>query len=528
MAVVNGNNTDNTLRGTELNDTMNGLAGDDLMFGYGGDDGMTGGLGNDVMHSGGGNDLLYGEAGDDRLILTGTGNKVVHGGEGFDRVEIDLTHLGAGVNVTTQFSFHIGTPVNYRIAASDDSTSALLNTFEQLYVRSGAGDDRLHGTKSHDVIRGGAGNDTLGDFRFGGNDWFYGGAGDDFLYGGTRNVRLFGGSGNDDLTVRYASGAGVKSELSGGTGTDRLNITLGGTDDQRFTFSSGDRTVQEDGLVIDTLETLGLQTGSGNDRLDLTVKAAGNYSWHASLGHDYATLDLSQITGQAQFGYRGTQGSGQWMSNGEQVTIGLYEIEGLEITGNAQANTFRGGDFRNTFYGGGGSDTLTGGSSVDLLYGQSGADSLGGDAGNDFLFGGAGHDTLGGGADDDVLYGGAGHDTLYGDLDGGVSGDDQLFGGGGRDRLFGGGGSDELTGGGGRDHFVFRKGDGTDQILDFQLGKDKIDLRQTRFGSDDMVLTQHSGFVEVTFDGDDSADGTTIQVLNLTLAQLDDGSNFLF
>lgn len=50
-------------------------------------------------------------------------------------------------------------------------------------------------------------------------------------------------------------------------------------------------------------------------------------------------------------------------------------------------------------------------------------------------------------------------------------GSDQLFGGSSADILRGGANDDDMTGGGGRDKFVYRAGDGNDQIRDFEFGR---------------------------------------------------------
>ena len=71
---------------------------------------------------------------------------------------------------------------------------------------------------------------------------------------------------------------------------------------------------------------------------------------------------------------------------------------------------------------------------------------------------------------DDTVRGRGGADTLItGD------GDDRLIGNKGRDRLEGEKGDDVLKGGAGRDTFVFKSGDGSDLILDFEK-KDRIEL----------------------------------------------------
>lgn len=108
-------------------------------------------------------------------------------------------------------------------------------------------------------------------------------------------------------------------------------------------------------------------------------------------------------------------------------------------------NNVRGRDFSN--------DVINGQGGDDVLSGLSGNDLLRGGSGNDCLFGGTGHDTL---------IGGSGHDTL--------------FGGDGNDFLNGGTGNDRLGGGFGCDTFVIAENSGTDTIVDFEVGTDRIAL----------------------------------------------------
>jgi hypothetical protein len=79
----------------------------------------------------------------------------------------------------------------------------------------------------------------------------------------------------------------------------------------------------------------------------------------------------------------------------------------------------------------------------------------------------------------DDLYFGGGTNAL---VDGGP-GDDRLFGGDGADTLIGAAGDDGLSGGGDADTFVLAPGPGgtaidagDDQIFDFSVGEDKVDL----------------------------------------------------
>jgi len=82
--------------------------------------------------------------------------------------------------------------------------------------------------------------------------------------------------------------------------------------------------------------------------------------------------------------------------------------------------------------------------------------------GNDTLNGGNGGDILNGGNDNDTLDGGNGNDTLSGSN--------------GNDTLNGGAGDDVLSGGNGADSFAFGEIGGSDRILDFAHGAEKVDL----------------------------------------------------
>jgi len=124
-----------------------------------------------------------------------------------------------------------------------------------------------------------------------------------------------------------------------------------------------------------------------------------------------------------------------------------------------------------------GDDTVAGGLGSDWIDGEDGDDVLRGDAnlrspghsegGDDVIFGGAGSDRIGGKMGDDALYGGEGDDAIWGD-----DGDDLIRGGLGNDMLVG----DDFSGGEGSDTFVLAAGEGTDTIVDFEVGVDAIGL----------------------------------------------------
>ena len=97
-------------------------------------------------------------------------------------------------------------------------------------------------------------------------------------------------------------------------------------------------------------------------------------------------------------------------------------------------------------------------------------------------------DTLNGLGGNDTINGVAGNDSLIGG-----TGNDKLDGGGGNDSLSGGVGNDNLTGGGGSDTFIFEAASGEDQIADFVVADDKIQLAASLGFSDGAAVLSAPG-----------------------------------
>lgn len=156
-----------------------------------------------------------------------------------------------------------------------------------------------------------------------------------------------------------------------------------------------------------------------------------------------------------------------------------YEVARIEFT-KPPPSTLKGDAEAQRLVAGAGDDVIRGLGGDDRLVGRQGADTLRGGAGEDTLLGGGGADRLFGARDEDRLVGRAGDDTLTGgagdDVLIGNRGADLLEGRAGADRLIGGAGSDRLIGGAGADVFVFRLGDGADEIRDFEPGVDSLIL----------------------------------------------------
>ncbi|MEM9002166.1 MAG: Ig-like domain-containing protein [Cyanobacteria bacterium P01_F01_bin.86] len=212
----------------------------------------------------------------------------------------------------------------------------------------------------------------------------------------------------------------------------------------------------------------------------------------------------------------------------DEVTITIDDTDdGLtpDIVGTDEGEVLVGSEIDNFIQALGGADTVAGGLGVDIIEGGNGDDVLRGDlnerdpqdevtGGDDIIFGGEGNDRIGGKAGNDILSGDEGDDQIWGD-----DGDDILMGVTGNDILVGDNGSD----GSGSDIFVFGNGDGTDTIVDFEVGIDFIGLVEGELTFADLTLIQ---------DGNDTllgvaSSGETLAVLNDVQASALDESSFV-
>ncbi|MEM7090502.1 MAG: fasciclin domain-containing protein [Pseudomonadota bacterium] len=150
--------------------------------------------------------------------------------------------------------------------------------------------------------------------------------------------------------------------------------------------------------------------------------------------------------------------------------------------------------------------------------------------GQDFIHGAGGHDVIRAGSGNDVALGGAGNDLIFGgrgkDILRGDEGHDKIYGGRGADVIDGGADDDILIGGRGKDIFVHDEGNGDDWIIDFRVGKDKIDLSgfEDITGFEDIEDDISGGFfrTEIEFD-----DGGGILLTGVRPGQLSE-EDFIF
>ncbi len=147
-------------------------------------------------------------------------------------------------------------------------------------------------------------------------------------------------------------------------------------------------------------------------------------------------------------------------------------------------------------------DGPTGNDADNTLVGTAVGETLLGETGNDILVGLAGDDILNGGAGFDLLLGGAGNDILDGCAN-----------------------NDILWGGAGRDTFKFTGDFGRDDVLDFQIGLDVIEIDQSMFANFADVIAHAVDVGDETNITD--TNGNVIVIKNVSVALLQ-ASDFQF
>ncbi len=251
-------------------------------------------------------------------------------------------------------------------------------------------------------------------------------------------------------------GTNGNDELRGGTESDQI---FGYAGDDILAGNAGDDTIHP-GLGADRMSGF-----TGVDMIDYTE------------ANTVVHLDMAALYNKAA-------------SSGSAIGTATYG-DSLEdyfhnLAGGKANDYLLGNHLNNEIYGGAGNDTINGRTGDDYLVGGEGADTVYGGENNDFILGGLGADHLEGNNGDDVIYGYEdadllrgqnGNDSLFGN-----EGVDTITGGAGQDILFGGDCADALTGGMNEDVFGYAAlsesslSVGVDQIGDFQVGLDLVDL----------------------------------------------------
>lgn len=373
-------------------------------------DTITGSAGDDHIQGGAGVDTIDGGAGDD-VVDGGTGADILRGNSGNDTYIVD----NAADQVSEAASEGTDTvlsSVTYTISDSDVENLTLTGT-SAVDGTGNSSDNVLTGNSAANSLSGGSGLDSL-----------YGGAGNDALTSGKGSDTLVGGVGNDYLNGQDDADVYV---FQRGDGNDTLEDIVAVT-----TTASAD---------ISAAQALGV-SASG------TVNTwVGGYRWQTSTnsllkladgGKDSLTLTGGITADNLSFAWTGVGQDNLIVSiaggpAGDTITINQQAIAAAKIE----------------------KITLDGLGTTNFSVATAAGATLNGSTGDEILFGVGGNETINGNGGNDIFYGGAGNDAIYG--------------GTGADTVYGGTGNDSLNGAGGDDRYVFRRGDGTDSVKDFNI-----------------------------------------------------------
>lgn len=438
---------------------FNGGGGADTITGGTSTDFLVGGAGDDILDggTGGTSDTYLGGAGNDTVnhnVLTagsdfgdlGAGSDVVNvSGGGQVRLTFTSAEVGNGVisdagNLANQdggLAVRVArelTPTTLSSAVSrfDDEgvtfVAAAGTTFDVRDLVSGV----ARGDQFEVVALGTSGDDTQTAVQPARAYYFNGGAGNDTITGGSANDFLVGGAGQD-----YLSGGDGNDTFIGGAGTDTY---IGGAGADTVIY---DVTTASTGIDFGDL-------GTGSDIVQVSGATQVRLTFtSAEVGNGSVTDGL---TGANQDGGLAVRVTRELGGDALSSASSRFDDEGITFVA-AAGTTF---DVRDLVSG-----TARGDQFSVVSLGTSGGDVMSFTPGQraHYFNGGAGDDLITGGASNDFLVGGSGNDIMTGGL-----GADTFIGGGGQDTFAYGSVAESQTG-------------SNDNILSFEVGVDKIDLR---------------------------------------------------
>ncbi|WP_195892555.1 putative Ig domain-containing protein [Geotalea daltonii] len=252
--ILQGDTTNDAIRGTNLSDRLYGYEGSDWLDAGEGNDTLTSGTGDDELEGGTGNDAYVFNLGDgvDTISDSATleeGN-IIHFGAGITaadlRTRIDGNTLvieygnGGDAIILDNYDYSglNGSHVVEHIEFADGSIIRLASLVDP----GTEGNDLIFGTPFDDVINAKGGDDEV--YGLAGNDHLSGGTGSDRLDGGDDEDIIDGGGGNDTLTggkdfdtylfnigdgsdvIVDAADKGIGNIAAFGTGITRNDVSL--------------------------------------------------------------------------------------------------------------------------------------------------------------------------------------------------------------------------------------------------------------------------------------------------------------
>ncbi len=514
--LLQGGDGNDMLAAGSGNDTLDGSSGDDSLDGGAGTNLLQGGDGNDMITAGNGSDTLVGGAGDDSLA-GGAGANLLQGGDGNDT-------LAAGSDNDTLDGGNGADSL-----AGGDGADLLTGGAGDDVLRGGTGGDTLSGGSGNNLLDGGAGTDVArfdAARRDGSLAWsnaagsFATAAGADGLQS-IETLRFLDGRLDADPTSaaaeawrlyagilghapEAASFADVAQALEAGSlATAQLAEALAA---RSLSLRPDLGVAGFVGLVHQqalgrpptdaeaAIALSGLQQGMTPGAWALSLVDGAEAVQHANAGlaqglwlQDPAALQVASLY-DAVLGRRpdagGLQTYVQALQQGSSATqLAQMLLGSAEFTGANGALADNAGFVARlhdlALHRAPTAAELAGATAGLAQGGSRAAFAVGLASGSEHLV--RLHPLVAGGvlttASADAIsgfarvQGNASADRILG-----TAGADQLDGGGGNDTLQGGAGDDSLAGGSGADLFIIAAGDGSDRILDFQPGTDRLQL----------------------------------------------------
>ena len=371
------------------------------------------------------------------------------------------------VNTVADGIYHFGFAIeNGRFLNEDGDANATLANVASWLNYFIKGSTLVVGADAASLLTGTEGADQIvGQWNA---DTIQAGDGDDLINAGYGNDLISGGNGNDLIY-----GEGGDDTMDGGNGSDTYLVS--GNQAGGWSSFAGFDTYADTGA-------------SGTDR----IVASGADVDIGLRSFSAASSGIEQIDAS------GASGTVRLLGDSSNDTL---DLRGVTLAGNIVIDGAYGDD---RLIGGTAGDVLRGGSGNDLLVGGVGQDSLDGGSGNDLLLGSQG---VAGGRE--LYVGGAGSDRIALAHNDGTAMDIRGGSLSGKD-----GSADLITLVGTRGALAFSA-----TVLDFEVGKDRIDLSQLRdagnnvLAMDDLLISTGAGNTQIGFAaGVHAVDGGSIDV----------------
>ncbi|WP_236759713.1 calcium-binding protein [Agrobacterium tumefaciens] len=283
-----------------------------------------------------------------------------------------------------------------------------------------------------------------------------------------------------------AGGSSSGNSINGGiyrSGNEGINVLTASAGDDVFNGQGGNDTL----VGGEGRDTYVFQQGDGNDVIIDTSPEGSIVRFLGGL--DPTTMQRALVDngtgGQDLLITYGQDNSIRivgWSSlTTEQQSLWLFEGVDADLSSPNSADTqdisvlpdSQGGTAQSHIEGTNGSDELVGIDIAEILDGKDGNDTIDGRGGADRIIGGAG---------DDLLFGGAG--------------DDRIDGGIGADQIRGGFGNDILVDNDGDDTYIFARGDGRDELLDYNnTGKDTVKFLDIASGEIEVLRHDYNSII---------------------------------